>query len=426
MMILVVNVGSTSLKFKLFSIASVKGTEELLAQGKVERIGQRTSNFEFCRRASQTVKGSKPFPDYLRAIQEMINFLTDASSSVLASVEQLDAVAFKTVHAGYVPEAVELTDEVLGRMEEFSIVAPSHNPAYIRAIRTFRQLLPERPLIGLFEPSFHNTIPDYAYLYAVPLEWVERYGIRRYGFHGASHRYIAERVPEILGRPAKGLKLISCHLGGSSSIAAIKDGASIDTSMGFSPQSGVPHGSRPNDLDPFAILYLMKKEGWDVEQTANVLCTECGLLGLSGVSAEFKDIERAIAEGNKRAELAVNVFSYNIKKYIGAYIVALGGLDALAFTGGIGERSPNLRQRVCSGLEFLGIKLDKEKNLIASSLCHSERSEESTRRSSRGAPASGEADVSTPDSAVHILIIPTNEELIVARAAAALLEKSRS
>jgi acetate kinase len=402
MMILVVNVGSTSLKFKLFAITPRDNTQELLAHGKIESIGQSSSHFDFSSRSSKPIKGSKIFSDYLPAIQEMITFLTDTRSGVLSTIEQLDAVAFKTVFAGFLPDAVELTDEILLRMEEFSIVAPAHNPPYVRAIRTFRQLVPGKPLIGLFEPAFHATIPDYAYLYAVPLDWVERYGIRRYGYHGASHRYIAERVPELLGRKAIGLKLISCHLGGSSSITAIKDGKSIDTSMGFSPQSGVPHGSRPNDLDPFAVFYVMKKEGWGIDQMAQVLCKQCGLLGLSGVSAEFKDIEAAIAQGNKRAQLALNVFTYNIRKYIGAYIVALEGLDALAFTGGIGEHSPHVREDVCSGLEFLGIKLDAAKN----------------RR------ASGECDVSAADSQVRILVVPTNEELIVARAAASLLAKS--
>jgi acetate kinase len=402
MMILVVNVGSTSLKFKLFAITPSPRTVEILAHGKIESIGQRSSHYSFSAHSSEPIIGSKPFSDYLSAIQEMIAFLTDTRSSILSTIEQLDAVAFKTVFAGFLPDAVELTDEVLLRMEDFSIVAPAHNPPYVRAIRTFRQLLPGKPLIGLFEPAFHATIPDYAYLYAVPLDWVERYGIRRYGYHGASHRYIAERVPELLRRSPIGLKLISCHLGGSSSITAIKDGKSIDTSMGFSPQSGVPHGSRPNDLDPFAVFYVMKREGWDIDQTAQVLCKQCGLLGLSGVSAEFKDIEAAIAQGNNRAQLALNVFTYNIRKYIGAYIVALEGLDVLAFTGGIGEHSPNVRENICTGLDFLGIKLDAAKN----------------RR------ASGECDVSAPDSRVRILVVPTDEELIVARAAASLLAKS--
>jgi len=403
MKILVVNVGSTSLKFKLFSFAQERyKPEDVVAEGKIEGIAQQESLFKFSARNGITKEGSHTFSDYTTGIQAIIEFLTDTESDVLGSLDELNAVAFKTVHCGYVPEGALLLDQgVLQKMEEFSLVAPAHNPPYVRAIRTFKELLPEKPMIGLFEPTFHRTKPPVAVHYGIPIELQEQYGIQRYGFHGASLRFIAERVPEILGRPAEGLRLIACHLGGSSSICAIKDGKSVDTSMGFSPQSGIIHSTRPDDLDPFVVLYLMKKKNWSVDEAVEYLCKHCGLKGLSGLhSGEFKIIEQEAQQGNPRAQLAVDVFIYGVLKYIGAYIVVLGGLDVLAFTGGIGERSPYVRERICRKLEFLGLHLDTGMN-----------------RKTVGV----ENCISTSDSRVTILVVPTNEEFIVARAAAELL-----
>lgn len=406
MKVLVVNVGSTSLKFKLFAFEKGKyRPEDMVAEGKIEGIGQKEATFKFLTAQGFVREGVQQFVDYASGIQAIIEFLLADEARVLRSLTDLDAIGFKTVHCGFVPEGAVMLDEaVLKKMEEFSPVAPSHNPPYIRAIRTFKELLPDKPVIGLFEPTFHRTMPQEAVYYGVPLEWREEYGIQRYGFHGASHRYIAERTPQILGCSPQHLRLISCHLGGSSSLCAIKNGRSIDTSMGFSPQSGILHSTRPDDLDPFVVLYLMKKKGWTPDEAINMLNKECGLKGVSGLgTGEFKVIESAAKSGNTRAQLAVDIFIYEIRKFIGAYIVALEGIDALVFTGGIGERSAYVRERVCRNLGFLGINLDAEKNAQTFAI---------------------EKIINTEDSPVKILVVPTNEEYIVARSAAELLEKS--
>lgn len=406
MKILVVNVGSTSLKFKLFSFGKEQWrAEDVIAEGKLEGIGQKESAYKFLSISGFARQGKQSFNDYGSALRMILEFLLSDESRTISRLDELDAIAFKTVHCGFVPEKAVLIDEaVLQKMEEFSLVAPSHNPPYLRAIRTFKELLPDKPLIALFEPSFHRTIPAEAVHYGLPFEWREEYRIQRYGFHGASHCYIAERTPQLLKRSAQGLRLISCHLGGSSSICAIKDGKSIDTSMGFSPQSGVIHSTRPDDVDPFVVLYLMKKKGWTPEEAMTVLCTECGLKGLSGLGGgEFKILEQEAKKGNPRAKLAVDVFIYGVRKFIGAYIVALAGLDALVFTGGIGEGSPYVRELTCRKLEFLGIHLDESKN---------------------NQPFPLEKFINTDDSAVKILVIPTNEEFIVARAAAEFLTQA--
>lgn len=405
MKILVVNVGSTSLKFKLFSFTQPPyNPEDVVSDGRIEGIGLQESLFRFSTKDGITREGTRPFSDYTSGIQAIIEFLTEAENRVLGSLDELSAVAFKTVHCGFVPEKALFLDEgVLQKMEEFSFVAPAHNPLYIRAIRTFKDLLPDKPMIGLFEPTFHRTKPPVAVHYGIPVELQEQFGIQRYGFHGASLRFIAERVPLVLGRSAEGLRIIACHLGGSSSICAIKDGKSIDTSMGFSPQSGVVHSTRPDDLDPFLVLYLMKKKNWSIDDAVEFLCKHCGLKGLSGLNTgEFKIIEEEAKKGNHRAQLAVDVFIYEVLKYIGAYFVVLGGVDVLVFTGGIGERSPYVRERICRGLEFLGLRLDDVANhkTIAVEKC-----------------------ISTSDSSITLLVIPTNEEFIVARSAAELLNR---
>jgi acetate kinase len=399
MKILSINVGSTSLKFKLFEINETQ--DQLLAWGRITDIAQPASKCILALQDKDQITETITVSDYTEAIARMIRFLSDKASSVLPSIDELAAVGFKTVHARDVTEAVELTDEILARMEEYNTVAPAHNPPYIDAIRKCKKVLPGKPMIGLFEPTFHQTIPEHAYLYGVPFSWYQKYGIRRYGFHGASHRYVAERVPQILGLLPKGLKIISCHLGGSSSITAIQNGKSIDNSMGFSPQSGVIHSTRSGDLDPFVLLYLMKKEGWSVDEAVSKLCEQSGLLGLSGITGDCKTLEQAAGEGDERAIRAVRVFIHGIQHYIGAYLVALGGLDAIVFTGGIGEQSPFIRAEVCKPLHFLGIHLDPVKN----------------------ANAAGEAEIHASESQVKILVVPTDEELIVARATAELLKK---
>ena len=359
MNILVPNLGSTSLKYQLLEMPS----ERVLARGRLERVA-----------------------DYRAAI-----------AGIKPGDAAIDAVAFKTVHAGPRYRGTFIIDEgVIAAMEEYLSVAPAHNAIYLTGIRAFREALPGVPLVAAFEPEFHATMPEYAAFYGVPVEWRENYGIRRYGFHGASHEYIAGRVPELLGRPAEALRLVSCHLGGSSSICAIRGGRSIDTTMGFSPQSGLENATRHGELDVFAVLYMMERCGWGLEEVRRQLTRTGGLAGLSGVAGgDVRDLERAAAEGSADAALALDVFAYQVRKTIGAYAAALGGLDAVAFTGGIGENSARLRAACCAGLEFLGLRLDPVRN------------------------EQGASDrlVSADDSAVAVVALATNEELIVARRA---------
>ena len=406
MKILVVNVGSTSLKFKLFSFpGETYSPEDMVAEGKIEGISQPESPFKFNSREGKTNQGTGSFKDYGEGIRAIIAFLTDPDSGILESLDELTAVAFKTVHCGYIPEGAALLDTpVLDKMEDYSMVAPAHNPPYIRAIRTFQTLLPSKPMIGLFEPSFHFAKSPEAVYYGLPIEVQEEYGIQRYGFHGASFRYISERVPSLLQSSTEELRLVACHLGGSSSICAIKNGVSIDTSMGFSPQSGIIHSTRPDDIDPFAVLFLMKKREWSVDDAVSFLCSECGVKGVSGLNTgEFKSIEQEARKGHERANLAVDMFVYGIIKYIGSYTVALGGMDALVFTGGIGEYSPYLRERVCQRLECLGIRLDPAQN---------------------NTTLGEENIISGRDSNVTVLVVPTNEEFIVARESALFLQRA--
>jgi len=397
MIVIVVNVGSTSLKFKLYEMDN----ETILAEGKIEGISKEKSEFKFSSKDGITRQGVESFANYNAGLDKILKFIIN-DAEIVGDINEITAVGFKTVIAKGINDAVLLNDDVIQKMEEFIPIAPSHNPPYINAIKNIKQLLPDKLLVGLFEPAFHKTIPEYAYCYGLPYEWIEKYGIRKYGFHGASLRYVSEQVTKILR--VNNLKQIICHLGGSSSICAVKDGKSIDTSMGFSPQSGIPHSTRPGDLDPFVVLYLMKKENLTVDDMIKKLSKESGLLGISGVSGEMKDIVESAENGNKRALLAIDSFVYNVKKYIGSYIAILEGLDVLAFTGGIGERSDLIREKICSGLEFLGIKIDAEKN----------------KNVSKGMK---EVDISSRDSKVKILVVPTNEEIIVARATVDVVKK---
>jgi len=364
--ILVPNLGSTSLKYQLLEMPS----ERVLACGRLERVS-----------------------DYRAAIAQ-----------IKLGQAAIGTVAFKTVHAGPRYRGTFLIDEgVIAAMEEYLPAAPAHNAIYLTGIRAFREALPSVPLVAAFEPEFHATMPEYAARYGVPAEWRENYGIRRYGFHGASHKYVAGRVPELLGRPADALRLVSCHLGGSSSICAIQGGRSIDTTMGFSPQSGLENATRHGELDVFAVLYMMERCGWSLEEVRRQLTRTGGLAGLSGLAGgDVRDLEQAAAAGDADAELALEVFAYQVRKTIGAYAAALGGLDAVAFTGGIGENSASLRAACCAGLEFLGLKLDAARN----------------------EQGSGDRLVSADDSAVAVVALATNEELIVARRAYRVLTRA--
>ena len=392
MKILVANLGSTSFKYRLFDI---DGNIQL-ARGGIERIGSPESKCVVEIGAKRQEKMLR-VPDYVEAVRQCLVQLTDPDIGCLKQAGELSAIAFKTVHGGRL-SGVHLVDkELLSAMEEVVAVAPAHNPPYINAMRLMAQRLPEIPLVAVFETDFHQTIPERNRYYAVPYEWAEKYLVRRYGFHGASHRYIAERTAELLGR--RDLRIISCHLGGSSSLCAIRNGKSLATSMGFSPQSGLPQNNRVGDFDPFALPVLVKQTGKSLEQVLDMLANQAGLLGLSGISSDLRDIIQAAETGNARAKLALDVFSSGVRHYLGAYMVELGGVDAIVFTGGIGENRPSIRTAVLENLESLEIVLDPAANLSAK----------------------GEAKVSAQTSRVQVWVMPTNEELIVARQAAEFL-----
>lgn len=375
MSILIANIGSTSFKYRLFA----GDAQTVLGDGRVERIGQPGSG---C-------------PDYDTAIQGAIADLTRPGGP-LASLADLDAIGFKAVHAGPVTGARFVDDEVLAAMEAVTFLAPAHNPPYVAAMRSFRRVLPQTPLVALFETAFFDQMSDAATTYAVPHEWKTTLGVRRYGFHGASHRAASERAQALLGRPARH---ISCHLGGSSSVVAVCDGVAVETSFGLSPQSGLPQNNRVGDLDVFAVLWVMKQRGLDPDAMAQVLGSQSGLAGISGLSGDVRDLEEAAAKGDARARLALDVFVYAVRHHLGACLVALGGVDVLTFSGGIGEKSASIRAAVCAGLEDLGIVLDPARN----------------------AAATGEAALAAPSSRAAIFIVPADEERIVARATADLL-----
>jgi acetate kinase len=403
MKILVVNVGTTSLKYKLYEMPD----ELILAQGYLERVGREHGivTHSVCER--EVISGEpRPLPDFPAAIDLAIKLITDPETGALKNLSDISAFAFKPValRGLDLEGAVPLDEDVLSRMEASNILAPRHNPPYIEAVRIFRKSFPGIPCLGLFEPAFHSSIPEHARIYGIPYEWTERHFLRGYGYHGASHRYIAETVPGIIGRskgsggPAHGLKIINCHLGGSSSICAIQDGKSVDTSMGLSPQSGLIHGTRSGDMDAFAFPLLMREEGLGPDELIEALCTRGGLFGISGVSGDMRDLRRAIQEGNTRARLAKDAFVHGIRKYIGAYVAVLCGLDVLCFTGGIGEHDAELRSEVCTGLEFLGIRIEPSRNQAHDRI------------------------LSRPDSPVTVMAVATNEELILAREAMRYLE----
>ncbi len=397
MKILIANAGSTSFKYRLFDMTD----ESVLAEGRLERIGDARSPVAH-RMGECAVETEQYLPDYASAVRDVISRLTDARTGVLADLSDLHAVGFKTVHLRGKAGTHLLTEEILQRMADYNALAPAHNPPYIQAIRIFAQRYPNLPLIGLFESAFHNTIPDYAYIYGVPYEWYEKYGVRKYGFHGASHRYVAQRAAQLLDR--EDLRLVSCHLGGSASLCAVRNGQSIDTSMGFSPQHGIVNSTRIGTIDAFILPYIMERENLSIREMERILSEESGLLGISGISGDVRDLEAAAQQGHDRARLALEAFCYGIKKEIGACAAALGGLDAIAFAGGIGERGATVRQRICTGLEYLGVHLDKTAN----------------------ANPPSEGAISTPDSEVAILIIQTDEERIVARAAVEYLQNAKN
>ena len=392
MNVLVINAGSSSLKYQLLN----PETGVLLAKGLCERIGI-DGKFTY----KPQVEGKEKLdaidvamPTHSEAIQTVLNALVDPKNGVIASMDEIDAVGHRVVHGGEkFASSVLITDEVMAAIEECNPLAPLHNPANIIGINACKAVLGDKvPQVAVFDTAFHQTMPAKAYIYPIPYEYYENDKIRRYGFHGTSHRYVSKRCAEILGKDPSELKIVSCHLGNGSSLAAVDGGKSVDTSMGLTPLAGLPMGTRAGDMDAGVIEFIANKYGMSMGDVVTMLNKKSGVLGISGVSSDFRDIEDAAAKGNKRAALALEVFEYDVRKLIAEYAAAMGGVDAVIFTAGVGENSPELRVEFVKGLEFMGIKLDEEKNKV------------------RGQ----ERIVSTDDSRVKVLVIPTNEELMIA------------
>lgn len=382
-----INAGSSSLKFQLFEMPS----ETVLTKGLVERIGLDNAVFTI------SVNGEKQtditeIPDHAVAVKILVEKLL--SQNIIQSYDEITGVGHRVVHGGEkFADSVLITDETLAEIEALSDLAPLHNPANIVGIKAFQDILPNVPAVAVFDTAFHQTMPEKSFLYSLPYEYYEKYGVRKYGFHGTSHKYVSERAAELLGRPIEQLRLISCHLGNGASIAAIEGGKSIDTSMGFTPLAGVAMGTRSGNIDPALIPFIMEKTGKTADEVLNVLNKESGLLGVSGISSDLRDLIKASAEGNERAETALEVFASRIHKYIGSYAARMSGVDAIIFTAGIGENSDVVRARVLRGLEFMGVYWDSALNSVQGE----------------------EAFISYPHSPVKVMVIPTDEEVMIAR-----------
>ena len=397
MKIFVVNAGSSSLKYQLIDMEN----EQAVAKGGCERIGLEGSFLKHKTAKGETVI-EKALPDHKVAVQLVLDTLTDAEWGVIGSMKEIDAVGHRVVHSAEDFNcSVLLTDDVMKICAANSELAPLHQPANITGIEACRAVMPDTPMVGVFDTAFHSTMPDYAYMYALPLEFYEKYKVRRYGFHGTSHKYVSALAAEYLNNPDA--KIITCHLGNGSSISAVKGGKCVDTSMGFTPLEGVPMGTRSGDLDPAVVEYLCGKLNKTVGEVLTILNKKSGVSGVSGVSSDFRDLRAAKDAGNDRARLALDLFTYRVKKYVGSYAAALGGADAIVFTAGIGENDADVRESVATGLEYMGAKLDPEKN-----------------RARSGEPV---REISAADSRVKILVIPTNEELVIARETREIVEK---
>ena len=391
MNVLVLNAGSSSLKYQLLN----PETEQVLAKGLCERIGI-DGKFTY----KPQVEGKEvldaidvAMPTHSEAIQAVLDALVDEKNGVIASMKEIDAVGHRVVHGGEkFAQSVVITDEVMAAIEECNALAPLHNPANITGINACKAIMPGVPMVAVFDTAFHQTMPPVAYTYALPYEYYEKDAVRRYGFHGTSHKYVSQRAAAMLGKDPSELKLVSCHLGNGSSITAVDGGKSVDTSMGFTPLAGLPMGTRSGDLDAGILEYLMNKYDMGIKEMVSILNKKSGVQGVSGVSSDFRDLENAGKEGNTRASLAVEMFNYGVKKLIGSYAAAMGGVDAIIFTAGVGENSKAQRMDIASGLEFMGVKMDAQKNDV------------------RGK----EAVISADDSKVKVLLIPTNEELMIA------------
>ena len=390
MNILVINAGSSSLKYQLFDME----TKEIRAKGICERIGI-DGKFTY----KPQIEGKEtlnaidiPMPTHNEAIQAVLKALVDEKNGVIKSMKEIDAVGHRVLHGGQkFSESVLVNDKVIEAIEECIPLGPLHNPANLMGIRACEEVMPGVPQVAVFDTAFHQTMPKSSYVYAIPYEYYEKYGVRRYGFHGTSHRYVSAQAIELLGGKSEGTKVITCHLGNGSSLAAVKDGKCFDTSMGLTPLEGVPMGTRSGSMDPAIVEFIANKEGISASETLTMLNKKSGVLGISGVSSDFRDLDEAAAKGNDRAQLALDIFAYNVKKYIGSYVAAMGGVDAIVFTAGLGENSAEMRASIASGLEYLGIEIDAEKN---------------AKR--------GTVDITGVNSKVKVFVIPTNEELVIA------------
>ena len=397
MKVLVLNCGSSSIKYKLYDMT----TKEVMAQGGIEKLGLPDSFLKFTLADGSKKIIEKNMPEHTVGVELILEVLTNAEYGCIKSLEEIDAVGHRLVHGGEkFNTSVVITPEVIKQMEACTDLAPLHNPANLKGVAAITKILPNVPQVGVFDTAFHQTMPAHAYMYALPYEYYEKYGVRRYGFHGTSHRYVSRRACEFLGLDYENTKIITAHIGGGGSITAIKNGKSIDTSMGLTPVEGLVMGTRCGDVDLGAMTYLMEKEGLDAAGVNAVINKKSGVLGVSGVSSDMRDIEAAIAAGNERAKLALDMFEYRLLKYIGAYTAALNGVDVLVFTGGIGENQMQTRDFICRGLEYLGVKYNAELNA-----------------KSRGE----EIEISTPDSKVRVVVIPTDEELTIASDTVALV-----
>ena len=396
MNVLVVNCGSSSLKFQLIN----SETEEVAAKGLCERIGIDG------RLVYQPTNGEKevteaPMPTHTEAIKMVLDALVNEKTGVLKSLDEVEAIGHRVLHGGAkISDSCIINDEVISVIEECCDLGPLHNPANLMGIRACMELMPGKPNVAVFDTAFHQTMPEEAYLYGLPYEYYEKYKVRRYGFHGTSHSFVSKRAAEVAGKPYEDLKIIVCHLGNGASLSAVKNGKSVDTSMGLTPLEGLIMGTRSGDMDPAIMEFIAKKENLDIAGVMNVLNKKSGVLGLSGVSSDFRDIEEAAEAGNDRAAKALAAYNYRVVKYIGAYTAAMDGVDVIAFTAGLGENGKSMRKAVCEHLSYLGIKIDDEANSV------------------RGK----DIVISTPDSKVKVMVIPTNEELAIARETLALVK----
>lgn len=399
MKVLVINCGSSSLKYQLIDMA----TEESLAQGLVERIGIEGSVL------TQKVEGKDKYivkeqmKDHKDAIRLVLAALVDENNGVIKSMDEISAVGHRVVHGGEkYKESVVINDEVKANIEECFKLAPLHNPANMIGIKACEELMPNTPMVAVFDTAFHGTMPEDAYLYALPYELYEKHGIRKYGFHGTSHKYVSQTCAEVMGRDIKDLKIITCHLGNGASLCAVKNGVSVDTSMGFTPLEGVAMGTRCGNIDPAIVTFLMKEEGLSVDEVNDLLNKKSGVLGISGISSDFRDIEdAAFNKDDRRAKLALKIFEYKIRTTIGAYAAAMGGVDAIVFTAGVGENGPETREKCLEGLEFLGVEIDREANNVRGKV----------------------REISKAGCKVKAFVIPTNEELVIARDTLELIKK---